>query len=333
MKLKVFISWSGTASRTLALALRDWLPVVLPGIDPFDSNRDIAIGKRWACDLAQQLERTEVGILCVTPFNLDSPWLNFEAGALSKAVEQAYLMPILFGVERSNLQDPLAQFQSTLFTKAEMWKLVVSLNNLLKEERMSDEDLLKRFQARWPKLRGQLQGVIEAAIDETETGFPWCFSAKDLERRELDPKAKSVWVITPWPYQDVQLACLVGMLRRKIDQGVKYTFIIPRDPTGQAPKVLHGMFAGKIVVHEVEADRFESLAVTHYVVLNPEYDEACHPRVFLEIPTEERGNWIETSPEAAIKFTNRFRQMIPPDPRVEVPMAICTITGTEASVS
>jgi hypothetical protein len=79
------------------------------------------------------------------------------------------------------------------------------------------------------------------------------------------------------------------------------------------------MFAGKILVHEVEKDRFDSLAVTHYVILNPGYDSGC-PRVFLELPITDRGYWIETSPEAAINFTNRFQLMIKPEPFLERPL-------------
>src|ERR1700710_2297738 len=98
--MKVFISWSGPASRTMAHALKGWLPLVIPAIDPFDSNQDIANGKRWTWELADRLAKTKVGIICVTPFNLRSSWLNFEAGALSKAVDhQAHVMPILLGVD------------------------------------------------------------------------------------------------------------------------------------------------------------------------------------------------------------------------------------------
>jgi hypothetical protein len=311
--MKVFISWSGPTSQKMADALKDWLAVVIPAVDPFVSNQDIAVGKEWTRVLAHELEKTKVGIICVTPFNLGSPWLNFESGSLSKAVDQSCIMPLLLGVDCSKLPGTLAQFQSTLFTKEGMLALLLSLNKRLPAGHLSDEHLRRNFELCWPQLQEKLRDVVDRASGETETGFPWCFTAKDLERRELDPGAKSVWVVTPWPYQDVQLTCLVDSLRRNIGLGVKYTFIIPEDPTGQAPKVLHDMFAGKILVHEVETEKFESLAVTHYVVLNPDYEDACRPRVFLEIPTEERGFWIETSAEAAIKFTNRFRLMLPPE--------------------
>ena len=335
--MKVFVSWSGPTSRTMAHALKGWLQFVLPAVQTFVSDQDIAAGDRWDITLASELKNDCVAIFCVTPFNLKSTWLNFEAGAVSNSACRVHVIPLLLGVDRSTVQaqGPLSQFQSKLFIKEEMLELLSSLNNFLPAEEapLCKERLNQTFEICWPQLKENLEGLVDGAQSETETGYPWFFTSKDLERREFDPSAKSVWVITPWPYQDVQLACLVNTLRRNIGLGVKYTFMIPRDPTGQSRKVLHDMFAGRILVHEVEEDKFESLAVTHYVVLNPEYENACSPRVFLEIPTKERGYWIETSPEAAIKFTNRFRQMIPPDPCVVVPMATCSTMGTEAAPS
>jgi hypothetical protein len=45
---------------------------------------DIDKGQRWGLILAEQLESTHAGVICLTPENLTAPWLLFEAGALSK---------------------------------------------------------------------------------------------------------------------------------------------------------------------------------------------------------------------------------------------------------
>jgi hypothetical protein len=90
--MKVFISWSGDKSRDVALALRDWLPGVINSIEPFVSAKDIYAGTRWQAEIASQLDSTNFGIVCVTKDNQLSSWLNFEAGALAKAVDSSRLV-------------------------------------------------------------------------------------------------------------------------------------------------------------------------------------------------------------------------------------------------
>ena len=92
--MKVFMSWSGSLSRRAAEILRDWLPNVLQAIEPWMSTDDIEKGTRWSLDVATELSKAKVGILCVTSDNLDSPWLYFEAGALSRAMDKTFVCPI-----------------------------------------------------------------------------------------------------------------------------------------------------------------------------------------------------------------------------------------------
>jgi hypothetical protein len=58
--VRVFISWSGERSKTLAIAMRDWLPLVLHYIEPWLSEADIGAGQRWAHPIAQQLSDTNL---------------------------------------------------------------------------------------------------------------------------------------------------------------------------------------------------------------------------------------------------------------------------------
>lgn len=90
--MKVFISWSGDYSGKIAIALREWLPSVIQSLEqPYVSSEDIAKGSRWNAEVTKELENSCFGIICLTPENLIAPWLHFEAGALSKIIDNLKL--------------------------------------------------------------------------------------------------------------------------------------------------------------------------------------------------------------------------------------------------
>ncbi|MCL2483300.1 MAG: toll/interleukin-1 receptor domain-containing protein [Propionibacteriaceae bacterium] len=101
--MKVFISWSGPLSKKVAQVLKDWIPSVIQAIEPFLSSEDIEKGNRWNTDIARELQESTFGIICVTLENLSAEWLNFEAGALSKTIENTHVAPFLLDVRPSDL--------------------------------------------------------------------------------------------------------------------------------------------------------------------------------------------------------------------------------------
>src|SRR5947209_4916573 len=113
--MNIFLSWSGELSRKIALVFREWLPAVIQTVEPYVSSEDIDKGARWSVDVSQQLEQASYGILFVTKGNVAAPWLNFEAGALSRTFERSRVTPFLFGIKRSEVSGPLLQFQSTVY--------------------------------------------------------------------------------------------------------------------------------------------------------------------------------------------------------------------------
>src|SRR5690349_13184449 len=96
--MKPFISWSGECSRAVASILRNWLPDVIHNVEPWMSVSDIAAGDRWGSQVQHMLKECRFGVICVTPDNLTAPWLMFEAGALSKAIQVTYVCPFLIGL-------------------------------------------------------------------------------------------------------------------------------------------------------------------------------------------------------------------------------------------
>jgi hypothetical protein len=157
--MKVFISWSGELSRSVAEALREWIPTVLQAVEPWMSSEDIDKGARWSSDIAGELNETRFGIICVTPENTEAPWLNFEAGALSKTIEKTLVCPYLLGLKPSDLRGPLVQFQAAVAEKEDTRRLVGTINTALEEDALSDRQLEKTFAVWWPELEKQLERI------------------------------------------------------------------------------------------------------------------------------------------------------------------------------
>lgn len=173
--MKVFISWSGNKSHKVALVYRDWLPSVIQSIEPYVSSEDIDKGARWSTDIANELADSTFGILCVTKENLEAPWLSFEAGALSKTMDKAFVSPFLFDIKRSEVNGPILQFQSTIFQKEDIKKLVQTLNKACGETAIAETRLDKAFEVWYPTLEQELNKLkgVEDEIPKVEepTGY------------------------------------------------------------------------------------------------------------------------------------------------------------------
>ena len=169
--MKVFLSWSGDVSHKVALALRDWLPSVIQDVVPYVSSEDIDKGTRWSSDIAGELEESSFGILCVTKENLGAPWLCFEAGALSKTIDKSYVSPFLFNIKRSEVSGPILQFQSTIFEKDDVFKLISTVYATSSNNNLNEERLKKTFDVWWPSLEEEL-GKIKAEDPQTQQDQP-----------------------------------------------------------------------------------------------------------------------------------------------------------------
>lgn len=163
--MNIFVSWSGTRSHYVAAALRDWLPSVLQSVQPFISSHDIRKGTRGNVAISTNLELANVGIICLTPENLDKPWILFEAGALSK-LSSAYVCTYLIDLESDDVPPPLGQFQHTQSTKVETYALVETINSELGDRAISTARLKEAFEVWWPKLDTKLQSLPERPVDE-----------------------------------------------------------------------------------------------------------------------------------------------------------------------
>lgn len=169
---RIFLSWSGEPSRTVALALKQWLPNVIHALDPWMSDKDIRAGDRWSAEISQALATMSFGVMCVTSVNRASPWLHFEAGALAKSLEAGRVYPYLIDLAPAELTGPLAQFQSVRADREGTFRLLESIGRLI-EPPMDTGRLQASFNKWWPDLEVQLSGLPEASEQLASEGYAW----------------------------------------------------------------------------------------------------------------------------------------------------------------
>jgi TIR domain len=168
--MKIFLSWSTEPSKFIAEALKDWIPFVIQAARPWFSATDIDRGVRWSGEIGNELAETEFGILCMTPENLNAPWILFEAGALSKKLTTAHVVPVLFNLKPTELVGPLAQFNATQLNKEDMRKLIQTINKTL-ENPLEKTAIDRTFDQWWSVLEEKLLQVpkIEVLKEDKRT--------------------------------------------------------------------------------------------------------------------------------------------------------------------
>ena len=169
--MKVFLGWSGDRSYKTAQAFYDWLPKVIQAVEPFISS-GIPKGKRWGEALAEELEETKMGLLCLTSENLKSIWISFEAGALSKT-KDAYVWTFLLDIKTTDVEEPLASFEHTNFDREDIQKLLKTINEAVRdsgERALSESTLNSIFEKFWPELNDKLKTIVGKS-EETRTSI------------------------------------------------------------------------------------------------------------------------------------------------------------------
>jgi hypothetical protein len=159
--MKLFISWSGTTSQSIANELRKWFPLILPAVQPFITTTDIDKGAQWQGTIREELQQSDFGLVILTRDNLESQWLAFEAGALSKHLE-GRVATVLFGVGHSDVKLPLGIFQGTLFESEDFRKLITDINSAVPDaDRRSEAHFDELFPMLWPKIEGPVKLILE----------------------------------------------------------------------------------------------------------------------------------------------------------------------------
>lgn len=168
--MSVFISWSGERSKAIAELLDEWLQCVLQTIDPWISTQDINKGTLWNNEINNQLKGINTGIICLTMGNKNAPWILFETGALAKGISSNRVCTFLIDLQTQDISDPLAQFNHTLPTKDDMFKLLITLNEGI-EKPLKEKILKGVFETYWDQFEQKFNKIL-LETQEQASGIP-----------------------------------------------------------------------------------------------------------------------------------------------------------------
>ncbi|MFI0737180.1 TIR domain-containing protein [Streptomyces sp. NPDC021100] len=210
--MKIFLSWSGARSRQIAESLKSWLPDVIQEIDPWVSTQDIAKGGRGIDEITHELAATDFGIVCITPENEASKWINFEAGGLAKQFEIAHVVPFLVDMKIADLAGPLAQFQATVGeSRDDVRKLIGDINKASTGRMVAEDRLDRAFTRSWPELQRTLRGIRKSSPRE---GMP-----NPVERSEAEVLEEILLLVRKQEYRRADMEGKATQAEEKLSRG------------------------------------------------------------------------------------------------------------------
>ena len=78
-------------------------------IEPFYSSKSINLGDGYFNAIMSEINKTDLIIVCLTPENINSPWINFESGLI--AGKNKMVIPILLDVNIDTIRHfPLSHY-------------------------------------------------------------------------------------------------------------------------------------------------------------------------------------------------------------------------------
>lgn len=224
--MKVFVSWSGELSKKIAEELKKWIPCIIQSVDIFYSPEDIEKGERWNQKVLSELEDTNYGIVCLTKENCGAPWVNFEAGALAKKINEARVSTLLIDLQPSEISGPLATFQATsIINKDDFIKLVKSINRV-SEHPIEDARLENSFNAMWDTVNKSIQGVLSKNISGESKKDKTLKNQEPQVLEELVQLVRSQNVLLNNPEMLLPPAYLKAVNSATIDKGEVSQFLL-----------------------------------------------------------------------------------------------------------
>lgn len=157
-RMKVFVSWSGELSKKIAESIKKWLPCFINQVEVFFSPEDIEKGENWDSKISKELSECNYGIICLTKENVSAAWINFEAGAIAKALDSR-AATLMVNINPSDVKGPLSRYQATKLEKDDFYQLIRNINSQC-ENPVNDNVLENTFNGLWNTMSTELEAAI-----------------------------------------------------------------------------------------------------------------------------------------------------------------------------
>lgn len=156
-KLSIFISWSKRCSGDIAKEIKQWIEENVAQVSVFISH-EIGAGEKWQRVIDDKLTNADMGIIVLTPENINSAWVLFEAGAIYN--KDGKILPLLCGREAGKIEGPLKNLNYVDFSKKGIKKLLEQINTQLGLS-MTDNAIKNSIEGTWANLEGKIAPLIE----------------------------------------------------------------------------------------------------------------------------------------------------------------------------
>ena len=155
---------------------------------------DIEKGTLWFEELRNELVGAKAGVICLTPESLDSGWIHFEAGIISKTVDSSSedskistpekgftsIFTYLLDIGAAELNGPLAMYQSTTTASfSDSRRMLNAIIDLLpEEEKASVPHWEQLFNSHWPTFKAALADIPNIDLVKIYSDFENLFKRK-----------------------------------------------------------------------------------------------------------------------------------------------------------
>lgn len=156
MERNIFISWSGEKSQKIAIAFQRWIDKYF-NFNIWLSCKEIVLGKAWDPQIQEALKKADVGVFFITKENVFAPWINFEAGGISKGDPEKNVCIVKIDINDIPKESPLFHYQSCMFNKEGIFNL---LNKVLRNDSLPDDSFKILFENYWGELYKEYLKII-----------------------------------------------------------------------------------------------------------------------------------------------------------------------------